>query len=602
MASVKTSLVLQDRVTGTLKNINKALMVTLKLMKKMNTGVDLSQARMNLSKMATNYEKVQNAQNKVVNSTERVSRSLKKEATAWEKVKNSLVTRFALGNIVANLAMNVVYGFGNMIKSAIMYASSLVEVQNIVDVAYGKNSGAVDAWAKTTLKAYGLNEMNAKNYAGTLASQIQSSGIAQKKAGEMAMSLTGLAGDLASFYNIPIDVAFSKLRSGMAGMVIPLRKIGIDISVATMQEYMHTLGIKKKWKEMSQAEKVALRYNYVMKRTGVIQGDFVKTQDTFANQLRLVQQQWLEFTGKMAEAFLPVLNKCLIGVNRLLDHLIHLKSTLHPLIPLFTGIGVVILFLATHAIVGLALAIWKPIWAVLKCIQSFTLLRIAIQQTTMTGAGALGLVAFAVMGVVLALHAFGISYTNIFAGFIGVLYSVKQIIIETLISPIQMFIDIFNVGLHKLNSAKLRAQTATGTKKQKEATELWIKNDADRVYKENTMKGRIGEQYHQGLDAGRALAKSLQLQTHFGNNGKGFGDNGSKAPGSSKSNPLYAKLSDSDINALVEVAKINYVNKFVKMAPTLNANFGDVHETADTDKIMNHLGSLLEDAQNSALG
>ena len=106
---------------------------------------------------------------------------------------------------------------------------------------------------------------------------LNSSGVAQDAAAEMSTTLAGLAGDLASFYNIDTDEAFRKIRSGIAGEIEPLRQLGINLSVANLQSYALSQGITASWQSMTQAEQVMLRYNYLMQATSAQQGDFART-------------------------------------------------------------------------------------------------------------------------------------------------------------------------------------------------------------------------------------------------------------------------------------------------------------------------------------
>lgn len=635
MAKITTSLCLEDKVSNTLNTINGHLRATNKLMNEMNANAvnlkkvakletsftqsqeQLEKTKLKLANLSAKYQEATDKMNKMKVAQEEASRAInnsnapidketkniEKQLSMWDKIKNSLATRFAIGNIVASLVMNALYAIRDMVAGAIKYASDLVEVQNIVDAAYGSSSKACDAWAKTTLKSYGINEMNAKRYAGTMSAMIQASGIAQKKAGEMAMNFTGLAGDLASFYNIPIDEAFNKLRSGLSGMVIPLRKIGIDISVATMQEYAHTLGIKKKWKEMSQAQKVMLRYGYVMQRTKMVQGDFVRTQYTFANQLRLVQQNWQEYTGMLAANFLPIFNLILIATNNLIYGLEGLATVWNKAfssaMPYILGVAGVLtvyflpaIWAATGAMIGLGL---RSIWAASKAAMAWMVANLPLTLTIMT-----------VLILISVLKACGVSFINLGATVIGAFSGVVAVLqnVATWLTDI----------IHKAALFfSIMGNSSIDWKAKGKAFGEELKKVKDPKYVD------VGKAYLKGKDSGRrtlfnadqAFRKVTTLQTHFAHPdtsgmNSGFGKGGSdkkkkKKKRGSKSNPVYTKMSDQDINALVDVAKVNYINKFIKMQPTVQATFGDVHENADVNGLMNEMASILEEAQNSSI-
>ena len=228
----------------------------------------------------------------------------------------------SLGGVIAGL------GIGYMVKeqfsSAVEYASDLTEVQNVVDVAFGNSSKVVDEWAQNTIDSVGLSELSAKQYAGTMGAMLKSSGLAGNAVNDMSMSITELAGDMASFYNLDTDVAFEKIRSGISGETEPLKQLGINMSVANLEAYALSQGINTAYSEMSQAEQTTLRYNYLMQQTADAQGDYARTSDSYANQVRHLEQSWQAFTGELASDVLPILNEVVgalgDGVEFLSDH------------------------------------------------------------------------------------------------------------------------------------------------------------------------------------------------------------------------------------------------------------------------------------------
>lgn len=137
-------------------------------------------------------------------------------------------------------------------------ASDLQEVQNVVDVTFGEQgSQKINGWSQSLLNAYGLSELSAKKYSSTLGAMLKSSGMADEQTMQMSQNLTMLAGDMASFYNLDSETAFEKLRSGISGETEPLKQLGINMSVANLQAYAMSQGIKKSYGEMSQAEQTA---------------------------------------------------------------------------------------------------------------------------------------------------------------------------------------------------------------------------------------------------------------------------------------------------------------------------------------------------------
>ena len=178
------------------------------------------------------------------------------------------------------IGMRGITGAFNWLKEAVTAGGDITEINHIVESVFEKDMvDSVNTWARNAIDQFGIAEGAAKHYAGVLSSMFQASGVAKRDAGLMSMELVGLAGDLSAFYNIDTQTAYEKIKSGMAGMVRPLRDLGIDLSVATLQQYALTQGITKSFSAMTQAEKVMLRYNYLLSVTEVQQGDFSRTAD-----------------------------------------------------------------------------------------------------------------------------------------------------------------------------------------------------------------------------------------------------------------------------------------------------------------------------------
>lgn len=179
--------------------------------------------------------------------------------------------------IGAMIGFRGITGLVNLGKQVLTLGGDLTEIDHIVESVFGDMAQYVDSWSKTAIEKFGIASQNAKSYAGTLSAMFQASDIAQKDAGIMGIRLTELAGDLSAFYNIDTETAFKKIQSGMAGMVRPLRDLGIDLTAATLQEYAQAQGITTKYNAMTQAEKIMLRYNYLIHATQLQSGDFERT-------------------------------------------------------------------------------------------------------------------------------------------------------------------------------------------------------------------------------------------------------------------------------------------------------------------------------------
>ena len=225
-----------------------------------------------------------------------------------------------------------VLGLGKIVGDAIEFASNLQEVQNVVDVTFGASSERVNEWARTTLNAFGLNELSAKKMAGTMGAMLKSSGLAGSEVENMSMKLTELAGDMASFYNLEGQEAFDKLRAGISGETEPLKALGVNMSVANLEAYALSQGIKESYDKMSQAEQTMLRYNYIMQATADSQGDFARTSDSFANQQKLLSENWQALAGDIATTLLPYLAEAMQKLNTFIQSLRNNASSVKPIV------------------------------------------------------------------------------------------------------------------------------------------------------------------------------------------------------------------------------------------------------------------------------
>ena len=331
MALIKSQLVLTDGMTGPLKSINKA----------MNIVLNSFESMQDVSGRAIDTASIQEAREELARASaalDQLEEHTNKSADAFSKLAK------AIGLVmIARKALDT-------IKTGIDYASDLAEVQNVVDVTFGSSTAAINSWSKECLAAYGMNEVSAKRYAGTIGAMLKSSGLAGDAIVDMSKDMVGLAGDMASFYNLDLETAFEKIRSGISGETEPLKQLGINMSVANLEAYALSQGITTAYNEMSQAEQVMLRYNYLMSTTADAQGDFARTQDSYANQTRLLSESWLEFTGVMAEQLLPVLTTIVSWLNNIVAFLTDNADTVSAvLVGLATTIGILAVAWAVHA-------------------------------------------------------------------------------------------------------------------------------------------------------------------------------------------------------------------------------------------------------------
>ena len=281
--------------------------------------------------------------------------SAKKGLTAVSGIITAVI-----GSAVAKTAMECV----NL-------ASDLQEVQNVVDVTFGESAGTINDWSRQAATAFGLSELSAKQYTGTLGAMLKSSGIADDAIVQMSTDLVGLSGDFASFFNIANEEAFAKIRSGISGETEPLKQLGINMSVANLEAYALSQGIEKSYSAMTQAEQVTLRYNYLLSVSKDAQGDFARTSDGLANQQRVTKLAIQNLGTAIGSRLVPAMTKGTTAVGKFTNGLAGAIDE--------RGIRGAITYirtempLATAAVTGLATAYGSllVIKTVQKAVQSF---------------------------------------------------------------------------------------------------------------------------------------------------------------------------------------------------------------------------------------
>lgn len=203
----------------------------------------------------------------------------------------------------------IVQGMFTVGKEGIALASNLKEVQNVVDVTFGEGAEQINEFAKNAKISFGLSELAAKQFTGTIGAMLKSMGLVPDAVAEMSTGITGLAGDFASFYNITSEDAFQKIRAGISGETEPLRQLGINMSVANLEAYALAHGIDQTYASMTQAQQATLRYNYLMSVTADAQGDFARTSDSYANSQRLAALAVDELKTAIGNRLLPIATK-----------------------------------------------------------------------------------------------------------------------------------------------------------------------------------------------------------------------------------------------------------------------------------------------------
>lgn len=230
-----------------------------------------------------------------------------------------------LGGVIATaLSVKALINFG---KQSIELASDIQEVQNVVDVAFGDMSYKIERFSETAIEQFGISELTAKKTASTYMAMAKGMGITSDVGSDMAITLTGLTADMASFYNVSQDVADTAIKSIFTGETETLKNFGIVMTEVNLEQFALSQGITKSISAMTQQEKTMLRYNFVLQKTALAQGDFSRTSNSWANQTRVLTERWKEMQSQFGQAFvsigtlvLPVINSIISGLSTIAQY------------------------------------------------------------------------------------------------------------------------------------------------------------------------------------------------------------------------------------------------------------------------------------------
>lgn len=241
-----------------------------------------------------------------------------------------------------------IYGAIRGIKKSIEISSALTEVQNVVDVTFQDMAYKVEEFASTSIEQLGMSELSVKQYASRFQAMGAAMGInsglisdsnsrlsemtngyvsASDSMADMSLNLTKLTADMASFYDVEQKAVAEDLAAIFTGQTRPLRDYGIDLTQATLQEWALSQGMQVNMKTMTQAEKTMLRYQYVLANTAAAHGDFARTADTWANQIRILKQNFEQLGKVMGSSFINFLKPLVQALNVAISHITAFAET-----------------------------------------------------------------------------------------------------------------------------------------------------------------------------------------------------------------------------------------------------------------------------------
>lgn len=261
----------------------------------------------------------------VQNGVSAIKQSFNGLGSAVKKIGLLIGGAFAVGKLVQ---------FG---KECVELGSDLAEVQNVVDVTFTTMSDKVNEFAKNAMTSAGLSETMAKRYVGTFGAMSKSFGFSESQAYDMSTALTQLTGDVASFYNISQDLAYIKLKSVFTGETETLKDLGVVMTQSALDQYALANGYGKTTSAMTEQEKVALRFAFVQKQLSAASGDFIRTSDSWANQVRVMQLQLQSLKATVGQGLINIFTPVLKVINILLGKLATLANAFKSFTELITG-------------------------------------------------------------------------------------------------------------------------------------------------------------------------------------------------------------------------------------------------------------------------
>ncbi len=254
-----------------------------------------------------------------------INAAAKQAVQQFDKASTSITSGLKKIATVAAAAFSVkeIVSFS---KECLELGSDLAEVQNVVDVTFGTLSSEVEAFAESAASSFGLSETMAKQYMGTFGSMAEAFGFSESAALEMSEALTGLTGDVASFYNLDQDAAYTKLKSVFTGETESLKELGVVMTQSALDSYALANGFGKTTAEMTEAEKVSLRLAFVQDQLANAQGDYARTSDGWANSTRTLSLQFDSLKAELGQGLINVLSPIVSWLNTIIEKLVEAAS------------------------------------------------------------------------------------------------------------------------------------------------------------------------------------------------------------------------------------------------------------------------------------
>lgn len=611
MATVRETIELQDKMSPVLGNIIRSLRGTISVMKRLDASIDDSK-----------FKKIENdllrAENALADFNNELDDTPVKVNKISDSVKKSLFSMNMFAGILSEVAGNFVSeAIGSAyenIKKSIEFASDLAEVQNVVDVTFGESANEINEWSKTALKAYGLNELSAKKYVGTMGAMLTSTGIANDKIAEMSKTMVALAGDMASFYNLNSQEAFDKIRAGISGETEPLKALGINMSDANLEAFALSQNMEKVWKDMTYAEKTMVRYKYLLSVTKNAQGDFTRTADQFANRQRVFTESLNQTLALFASNLLPLLSAGMAYGIQFFDFVIENWESINSVI-MVVGTTLLYFYLPTLLKVaatqmktayGMASAWAIAHWPLLLVIGSILVL-IAMLNKAGVSFQTMANYAGKALGFLYAL-----AY-NVFANLYNLIASFIEFFVNGWKDPLgylqKLFLNIGDIVLGVLEKIANAMDKIFDTN-YGEVIGGWRKDVAN-LASGMVQEGDFKIDRMDMKDFTKTMDEIGKMTEDFVFNNDAInplnGVKGTEGPDGTPGNPVNTKvgnkleISDESIKLMKDVAQIESIRQYTALKPEMKVTIENVRETADVNVIDEKIAQMFEEAYEASL-
>ena len=605
--TIEQAMVMKDGMTPVFNKMLKAMTSTLSMMKSLDTQ---SNKGMN-DKMFKNIEgDINDANNALIKFSNNVEHM---NNVGTGKGDNPMLSYMG-GNMLANYASRALSSLKSVFSDAIQTASDLAEVQNVVDVVYKDSAETVNQWAKEALNAYGMNEVSAKKYMGTMGAMLNSMNVGDA-ALTMSQDLTALAGDMASFYNLDLEEAFTKIRSGISGETEPLKQLGINMNVANLEAYALSQGMNKTYNSMSMAEQATLRYNYIMSVTKDAQGDFARTSGSFANQQKLMSENWKQLTSTLAAYFLPVFTTVFQILNGAFSFLTEHSDQV---VAALMAIGITLAVMVTPKLIEFAAtsistaAAAAAGWGIAL---GPLLLIVAIVIAAITVMGEFGVTTSDVMGFIGG--ALGAVYAYL-ANILIYLYNslgpfatfVRNLFIDPVAAIKMLFLDL---QINVLSWVKSMAGALESFVNMIPGVEVDLTSGLSN-YIDDLANAKDGLADQHGLnkfemaeykDIGETAGAWKDSWSNFQMPEASFPDTMSLDGGDIDTIGKIkgdVKITDEDIKLLKDIATHKFVNRYTTLSPNMKVEFsGPINNDVDVDNVITEIERRLEEVSDASV-